>query len=456
MAFVKLPAVYLDAVVMDAAASGIVLINRDPEQDEVGALINTNIAVDIADLTALGIDLSTVDVFVNGTLAYDGGTDTFQTGFDGIGSQRTAPDADTVRILIDPTSNFASLEVVTVRVVADTAGGGNAIDESYTFTVQDLTAPIVVAAEAKELKVVRISFDEAVKQVLAANGDDALNPANYVFAPIDLPAVTPVAVSVKTVTTSSVDITVDIDISPGRQYSVTVNNVEDLFGNPTESPTNVALFIGLIPPQPLLRNWDIIRFLPLINREEDATGDLKKFFDCLQEVTDLLLFDIDTFTDIIDPGIAEEKFLDAMLCDLGNPFSFEDLSEIDKRRLIDVLVAIYKEKGTAVGIINAVRFFLGIEVTIDEFNASTGWILGESELGIDTGLAPSIQFQLYSFNIISPVTLTADQRSRITFIAEFMKPAHTHLIDIVDPVDLFVDDWELGLSELGVTTDLHE
>jgi phage tail-like protein len=439
---------------MDAAASGLALINRSPDEDETGALVTTNIQLDIADLTALGIDLALTDIYVDAVLAYDGATDTFQTGFDGAASARTAPDADTTRLVIDPTTPFTSLDLVTVRVVANTVGAGNPIDISYTFTVQDLTPPELVAASARELKVVRLTFDEAVKQVSASGSDDALNPANYVFTPLTFPAVTPVVSSVASVSTTSVDLTTDIDISPGKQYSIEAEGVADLLGNQSTSPTNIAFFVGIIPPIPAGRRFDLFRFLPQINRDEDVTRELEDFVSCLQEVTNLLLYDIDRFTDILDPAIAPLEFIDAMLCDLGNPFDFEDLSEIDKRRLIDVLVAIYKQKGTGVGIINAVRFFVGVEVTIDAFNA-TGWILGEDELGVGTILAPGLSFEKYSFTIISPVVLTAEQRTRITFIANFMKPGHTHLIEIIEPGSATVDHWELGVSQLGDTTDLH-
>ncbi len=454
MSVVELPAVYLDNLVLDAAATGLVLINRSPDANETGALVNANVALDIADLTALGLDLATVEIYIEGVLAYDGATDTFQTNFDGPESARTSPDADTERFVIDPTSPFTSLQVVDVRVVADTVGGGNAIDVTYAFTVQDLTPPAVLTVEARSLDTIRLVFDEPVKQVSAANADDALNPANYVFTRIGLPAVNVVAQSVVAISATTFDITTDIDISPGKQYQVTVNNVEDLLGNPSVAPNNVGFFVGFVPPRPAGRRFELFRFLPQINREEDVTDELENFVLCLQEVSDLLLFDIDRFTDILDPHIAREPFLSAMLCDLGNPFDFEELTEIDKRRLIDVLVAIYKQKGTAVGIINAIRFFLGIEVTIDAFN-STGWILGEDELGDTTILAPGTSFERYSFNIVSPVVLTDIQRTRITFIANYMKPAHTHLIEIVEPDTAGIDHLELGLSELGDTWELH-
>lgn len=212
-------------------------------------------------------------------------------------------------------------------------------------------------------------------------------------------------------------------------------------------------FIAFVPPKPADRQFDLIRFLPLLNREEDATADLEKFIASLQEIVDLLLFDSDRWVQILDPDSADEPFLDAMLADLANPFEF-DLSEIDKRRLISVLVAMYKQKGTVPGIVNTIRFFLGIDVVVVPFN-TTGWIIGEGELGEDTILGPSAQFNLYAFNIVSPIALTSEQRKRIRSLVELMKVAHEHFVDLIEPDTTVIDDVELGASELGVTFLLH-
>jgi len=212
-------------------------------------------------------------------------------------------------------------------------------------------------------------------------------------------------------------------------------------------------FVAFVPPAPADRQFDLIRLLPLLNREEDATEDLLKFITCLQEIVDLLLFDADRWVDILDPDVAGEPFLDAMLADLGNPFEF-DLSEIDKRRLISVLVAMYKQKGTVPGIINTIRFFLGFDVTVVPFN-TTSWILGEDTLGDDTILGPSAQFNLYAFNLVAPIALTVEQRKRIRSLVELMKVAHEHFVDLIEPDTTVFDHVELGESELGDTFLLH-
>src|SRR6185369_6179522 len=111
------------------------------------------------------------------------------------------------------------------------------------------------------------------------------------------------------------------------------------------------------------RDFNLWEMIPQVNQDLDASRDLFKFVACLQEVVDLLLCDVDRWTDIIDVDVAEERYLDQMLIGLGNPFSFAaELEVIDKRRLVRVLVGMYRLKGTARGIRDAIRFFLGLEV----------------------------------------------------------------------------------------------
>jgi hypothetical protein len=128
---------------------------------------------------------------------------------------------------------------------------------------------------------------------------------------------------------------------------------------------------------------------------------------------------------------------------------------IAKRRLAASLVELYKSKGTAVGIKNVIRFFLGVEIVILSF-ASDTLVLGESELGVDWILGPSHRFARYAFNVRVDQALTDDQRRQIRMIVEYMKPAHTHFVDLIEPSPPTIyDHWELGVSELGSTTMLH-
>ena len=194
--------------------------------------------------------------------------------------------------------------------------------------------------------------------------------------------------------------------------------------------------------------------LPKHNRREDATGDLRRFIACLQEVTDLLLSDVDRFADLFDLERAPAPFLDLILADLGNPFPF-DLDDLAKRKLAASLVRMYRQKGTAAGIVNAVRFFLGIEVTVDAYHLGT-LVLGESELDVDWILGASDQWSLYTFDLVVTRALAKKERAMIRQIATWMMPAHAHLQFIREPgLPVFIDHWELGLSELAESTILH-
>lgn len=449
MAFVLIPAVYVDALALSAPGA-VVLMNQVPANGETEVAASSNIVLDIA--VANGFTLDTAEVFIDGASAWTlaGG---FTVGWNGGGSAVTAPDADTARVTIDPTVDFDSDALVTVRVVAASAGL-TSLDETYTFNIADTTAPQVTGAEAYALDLVRITFNEPMKQADATSIDDALNPANYTLTPQSFPAVTASILSVGAHSTTEFDLTTDIDLSPGVQYYLTSANAEDVSGNQVAAPTNSAYFTAFVPDIPAGREFELWRMLPRINRDEDATGDLERFILCLQDVTNLLLFDIDAFSDILDPDIAEQPWLAAMLCDLGNPFAFTDLEDIDQRRLISILVPLYRQKGTCIGLENAIRFFVGIDVTCVEHLLNC-MELGVASLGDDWTLCASASAARFTFDIDSPVVLTESQISQIIDIAKLMKPAHTHLGNIIDPNAVTPNHVELGASQLGVNFDLH-
>lgn len=457
---VKIPGFIVDALELDAAAADIELINRAPFPDEIEVRQDGNIAVDIAAPDGSTITGTSVEIYLSidgaaEVLAYDGSAGGFQAGYAGTESATSSPDASTLRVVIDSTLGpWPSLAVITVRVVASSTAPAS-INESYSFTIEDRTPPALTVAVARTALSVRLTFDEAVKQVDATAADDALNPANYAFDNFTVPSVAVVAQSVETVSATEVDVFVDLEWSQGADYRVTVTGVEDLTGNEIVAPYNTDDFTGYVCPRPAERDFNIWRMIPRKNRDEDILGELEKFIAILQDVADLELCAIDRWTDILDVDLASEPYLDAMLADLGNPFVDFDLEVEEKRRLLRVLVAIYQQKGTGVGIINVIRFFLDIEVTITEWN-NIGWILGEDELGFDVELGASSQVALYSYVIETQTPLSAEQLAQIRAIAEYMHPAHTHLVEIVYPgAPATVDHLELGLSELGPEWILH-
>lgn len=302
-------------------------------------------------------------------------------------------------------------------------------------------APQLVAAQAVAQREVRLAFDVPVFEVSA----DQL-----AFEALDAPAV-PIEAVEALAEGTLVTARVSPEMTPDVRYRVRVVTAGE--SQPDPSPTGEAVFTGFRPARPGGRRFDLWSMLPKHNRRADDTGDLRRFVACLQEVTDLLLADADRYPDLLDLERAPEPFLDRILQDLGDPFAF-DLAEIGKRRLASVLVWMYRQKGTAAGIRNAVRFFLGFEVEIVPYTSTT-LVLGVSLLGVDWELGPSDRRALYTFEVRVPRALSDPERAQLRALVDYLKPAHTHFT-ILEPVEAVVwDHWVLGVSELALTTDLH-
>jgi phage tail-like protein len=467
---VELPAVYVDTFNLSLQTARTTVINAIPENGETGVLINAPIVLEINDPTATAIGGGNVKqadtkVYVNGALAYDGSGSGFQAGWNGAGSVAnfaTGPDgARTATMTIVPTTLFTSNQTVQVEVVT-TAYSGSPPTHFYSFTVEDITAPVLSSAVAPDRRVVNVVASEPLLAANASGVNDALNPANWSIVVAStslddgLPAYVPNIVSVTQVDAITFALQLDSETTRGALYLVVAGALEDLDGNFMVAPNNRAYFSGYACQTPDGREFSLIDLLPDMNANEDDSLDLHKFMACLQEVTDLLLCDIDHWTDILDPDFAPERFVDAMLADMGNPFAF-DLALIDKRRLIRVLVPIYQSKGTDPGIINAVRFFLGLTITISVPAFDATWTLGVDYLGDGTWLGTSSLHDRLSFYVVSPITLTPDQRTKITALVNYMKDARTHFLGIQEPTPPppVPNHWELGLSQLGVNTLLH-
>lgn len=467
---VEIPAFYLDHLVFSTIATQPFITNEVPTANQgqtVGVAPTDDTSIDF-DCFGLGqnVDPTTLHVTINGTDAIVAGV--MQPGFHGL----VGPSAEVMHVTVAPNIVFASASVVTVAVTVSTVAVVHTHSRSWTFEVADTTPPVMVFVQAIAPKQIRVTWSKAIDIDDPSSAHDGLNPALYYVQAVQPDGVTPVVdggpvgpliytptpyllvESVQIVSDDDptvIDLFMNEELTPSTTYELTEIGVTDLFGN---FETSVTAFESFVLPVPLGRVLDLYRWVPTLNRQEDVTADLLRFIRCIQEPTNLLLYDIDTWTEILDVDLAPEPFLDAMLADLGNPFPFV-LSVNQKRKLIRLLVAIYKQKGTAIGIINAVRFFLGLTVTITTFTGGT-MLLGISELGVDWVLGPGTSFALYSFRVVSAISLTQAQIDQIAFIANYMKPAHTHLIEVVVPHILPpYDPVELGISELGVDWILH-
>ena len=437
MATIELPRVQVQSVTLTTSGARPLLINRDPSPGEVGVPFDSPLALELVDPGAAGIDTSATRIWVDGVLAFDGAA---VPPFAAVVTQSS----DSLRVVLTPATPLVSLAQVRVRVASRIVGGGQSLDESWSFTAEDRVSPRLASAQAISQKQLRLVFDEPVEN----------SNATVLVTPIGAPAVPLSAVHVAS-EANRLNVSLDVEMSPDVEHEVQVLGVTDLSGNAVLPPFDKARFKGFRPARPASRRFDLWQMLPKHNRRDDTTGDLLRFISCLQEVTDLLFADVDRWPDIFDLERAPEPFLDLILRDLGNPFPF-DLDVRGKRRLAAVLVEMYRQKGTAQGIKNAVRFFLGIDiVAITAFNADA-LVLGESLLGVDWVLGPSDRFAKYAFNVVVARILTATERKHLRAIVEHVKPAHTHFVDLVEPFPPFVPDhWELGISDLGDTSWLH-
>lgn len=313
--------------------------------------------------------------------------------------------------------------------------------------------PNLLTAVAQDTRTVRVTFAGALADV-STGAHGALNPANWALAGqpslsgLD-PYATVVPESVTQVSTCVLDVNGHDDFTPGATYQITAAPESD--GGITavsDPPNNKATFVGVTPVAPAGRDFDVTTFVPRMNLDEDDTKDLIRFLNVLKDPLLLHLDKIDRWTDIFDLTKAASNFLDLILQELGDPFEFA-LSDIDKRRLASVLVAIYKQKGTVPGVKNAIRFFIGYEADMlfPDNSLYGGWIMDVSHLDVDTVLGlghyyipaihgPDVGGIVTAFDFYLKVgkpaaaALTSDEDMRVRAIVEYMKPAHTHLVGV--------------------------
>jgi phage tail-like protein len=175
----------------------------------------------------------------------------------------------------------------------------------------------------------------------------------------------------------------------------------------------------------------------------------------LQDMLNVLWHRCDQLPLLSDPDSAPRDWIPYLLYSMGNPFRF-NLTELQQRRLIAVLAAIFKQTGTVKVIEDTLAFFLGLQFQVNPFITADWWSLGTSTLGIDAILGPSTEFARNAYEIIAPQTLTVEQRRIVVDIATTLDPLYMHLIRIVEPGDTpgTLTFWVLGESSLGFTTQL--
>jgi phage tail-like protein len=260
-----------------------------------------------------------------------------------------------------------------------------------------------------------------------ASSDNAITPA---FTPIvlEVTAVPQTAIPSYESTAGYVFLHLHDDPTPNVTYQLELVRIADLAGNEIGSTYSFTSWLVQTPPGRSFDVWDSM--IPEYNKEQDTTHDLERVIRCIDEVSKVCLDDVDRFGQMLDPFFTPDHILDTLLKHLGNPFAFAyDMSADRKRDLISVLVAMYKKKGTDRGIEDIVGFFLGKTVEVEDwYIPDDTWTLGESELGYDTYLGPSLSFVRYAFYLKHTDALTNEDKDIIRQIVAFVRPAHTHFI----------------------------
>jgi phage tail-like protein len=465
---IKLPALWFDDL-KTTSELGVYVVNQYPEDAAVAVGVSQDVVFEIISTAPGGVDLANTDIEVGGSLVMSAGV--FQAGF--LGSSATPINVHDYRIVVVHDAAWLSEQLVSVHVVSQDVTAGYVVDTTYSFTVEDITEPRLLSATATAGNKIRVAFNEAMLRSSTSGTNDAMNPSLYSFEFIQQndreAGVRVVASSVVEISPTVFDVTTDIVLTFGKTYKLTGGDIADASLNILDADYRTAQFIAWTPPAwPGKRRFSIwYDLLAEKDRTGDTYGDLERMCSIWQDALDVKLWEIDSFDDLWDVDSMPESFCDALLADLGNPFGF-DMTSIQKRKLIDLLIPSYAQRGTDDAIINMARFFLGITVTVTAYNGhGQVWVLEDVSvtdvfgydggLGVDSIIGPSAGTpELYTFEVYSGVVLTADQRRALRLIIEEVKCAHEHYV-IHDPSDAVVyDPWEIGISRLGFDTYLHD
>lgn len=352
--------------------------------------------------------------------------------------------------------------------------------------------PELIAARAIARNTVELEFDKPaiVREKTATitppadrftpvtwggNSWDAANPANYTFTRPNGGALDGPGEAVELVATyaeedeetaaesniggtdyivsTKVWVHTDFQHTARAGYHVLVENVRGGPAGPAlPDDADEADWTGYTPSQVSRASLRIIETLPGILRrmDDEGTGDLAGFFTAVQEVFERVLEDVDAFFyDLCEIDRARPEFLDAILYDLGNPFfGLLDLTTNEKRKLISLLVDMYREKGTCEGIVNAVLVFTGLQLS----GCSNAWVDtwrlhggsyptttqprgGPYKLDLNARLGPGGGSERWSFWLLHPTpgSITAAQLAIIAAIVDYMKPAASHYLGVRAP-----------------------
>jgi phage tail-like protein len=278
-------------------------------------------------------------------------------------------------------------------------------------------------AEALDDRRVRVWFEDAVRP------GDVLSVA---FRALTVPAVALRAVAIQEAGVAC-DVEVDVPMSPRARYEVCIR---------LPSGEHAARFEAHRGSVPNERSFELRDMVPAYNRRADASGDLRRLLACFQDLVDLLQARIDRMPDTFSIERAPPSGLDELLRRLGNHFDFE-MTDREKRRLAATLVAMYGQRGTAKGIEDSLRLFLGAEGTRVLANRLS--LPGQPDGGHTSSSADAT----YSFDVIFRRTLSPRERFLARQVIEYLQPVNCFLARIVEPSTLPSENGGIGERTIG-------
>lgn len=179
---------------------------------------------------------------------------------------------------------------------------------------------------------------------------------------------------------SEVDLTCQWEMTPTAPYHLTVDgDVSDTSDNAIDPSYVSADFTGFEPDWPDERDAEIK--LPQVVWDGDPLEVARALLNMFQEIEDLKISDVDELWDLLwNVDNVNMPTVELMLYDMGNPFSTLDLTDDQKKKLVDLLPYIYQQKGLATGLTSTIMSLLNIPLTVENY-ITNSWRLGHGVIG---------------------------------------------------------------------------
>lgn len=414
---VILPCFVLEEIDVDDTVSGVTVENRFPYPNQTQVPHDlTDFKFDLTDYDG-SPPPSSIVLYLNDVVIHSGGTDFFGvTDVSVVSGSKTV-----VTVTGDGTGPFAAPTEDTewtLRVVA------TGVDESWSFTTTNNQAPSLARATYISGRHIRVEFSEAME-----GGTEVLLAGAYDVSPEKTPAYPAEVISVSRVNPRTVVLTLDDVVTFGIPYRVTVaDTVTDASGQAISQTNREYVLSPLVHIQED-RVVDVLDGFPEWNQCTDPDGDLRIMTSIIKDMLDQSYYRKDSWQFRLDCVDSPIEYVELILKDLGNCFTFE-MTEAEKRLLVCFELSYLQELvGTEPGIEAAILFFLGIDVELEVRADHAIWVLGDavkSVLGATTVVAPALDSTTWItiwFRLPAGVTLadiSDEQHARVAIITKCM------------------------------------